>query len=97
MKQMVESEQIFRVCLLQIVVEKFEEGALLLEPKNRRLFSLNPTAYWVFEHTDGQRSVSQIAAALAETVHISEAKAVQDIIAVYAQMVEQGLLEPARL
>lgn len=86
------TDSIFRL-YPQVVMEEFEDGALLLQPEGHRLFEMNPTAYRVLVLTDGQRSVSQIAAVMAEVYQISETEVLQDILPLYAQLSAQGVVE----
>jgi hypothetical protein len=86
------AENVFRLCP-QVVMEGFEEGALLLRLQDRHLFELNPTAHRVLALTDGQRHAAQVAAALAEAYQISEAEALQDTVSLYAQLSAQGVVE----
>ena len=86
------SENIFRLCS-QVVMEKFEDGALLLRLEDRHLFDLNPTAYCVLKKTDGRRNAAQVADAVAETCQVTGAEALQDTILLYAQLSNQGLIE----
>ena len=77
----------------QVVVEGFDDGALLLCLDDRRLIELNATARDVLAQTDGQRSVAQVAAALAEEYQIAEAEALQDTTGLYELLVAQGIVE----
>jgi hypothetical protein len=83
---------IFRLCP-QVVMEGFEDGALLLRLEDRHLFELNPTAYYILENTDGQRNAAQIAAAMVEVFQLSEIEALRDILSLYAQLSAQGIVE----
>lgn len=83
---------IFRLCP-QVVVEEFEDGALLLRLEDRHLFELNPTAYYILENTNGQRNAAQIAAAMVEIFQLSEIEALRDILSLYARLSAQGIVE----
>lgn len=78
----------------QVVIERFEEGALLLHLKDRRLVDLDPAAHFVLAQTDGRRDAARVAAAVAEAFDIPPAQALQDTLALYAHLAEQGIVEP---
>jgi hypothetical protein len=77
----------------QVVMEEFGDGALLLRLEDRRLFEITPTAHYVLAQTDGQRCAAQVATALAEAFQIPEAKALQDVLSLYAEWSAQKVLE----
>lgn len=83
---------IFRLCP-QVVLEGFEDGALLLRLEDRHLFELNPTAYYILENTNGQRNAAQIAAAMVEIFQLSEIEALREILSLYARLSAQGIVE----
>jgi hypothetical protein len=74
-------------------LESFAEGALLLRLTDRHLFELNPSAQRILELTDGQRSVMQVASALAQDFEIDEELARQDVLSLYADFELQGIVE----
>lgn len=76
-------------------MEGFEDGALVLRLADRHLVELNATAHFILARTDGRQDVAQVAAAVAETFEIPPAEALQDTLALYAQLVGQGIVEPA--
>ena len=86
------TNRVFQLCS-QVVIEGFEDGALLLRLEDRHLFELNPTAYRLFVLTDGQRSVSHVFAGLAEAYQISETETSQDVLSLYTQLSAQGVVE----
>lgn len=80
----------------QVVLEGFEEGALLLRLKDYHLFELNATAYFILARTDGQRTAAQIASALAEAFEIPEAEGLADTLALYEHLARQGVVEAVK-
>ena len=76
-----------------VVMESFEDGALVLRLNDRHLFELNPTACSVLAHTDGRRSAAEIAILLANEYQVPFEVALQDVIELYRQLLEDGLLE----
>jgi hypothetical protein len=87
------ASSVFRLCP-QVVVEGFEDGALLLRLEDRHLFEMNPTAHYVLAQTDGQRCAAQVATALAKAFQIPEVEALQDVLALYAELSTQEVVEP---
>jgi hypothetical protein len=81
----------------QVVIEAFEQGALVLRLADQHLIELNPIASTILAKSDGQHSVAQIAAALAETYEIPETELRQDAISLYKQLLTQRIVEPAVL
>jgi len=61
----------------------------------RRIFSLNPTAAFLWERLDGTRRVSDLLADLLEAFDVSPGDARADLEAFLDRAVEEGLLEPA--
>ena len=61
----------------------------------RRIFSLNPTAAFLWERLDGTRRVSDLLADLLEAFEVSPEDARADLGAFLDRAVEEGLLEPA--
>jgi hypothetical protein len=80
-----------------VVLEGFEDGALILRLSDRHLIEVNPVGQQILSLTDGQRSAAQVAGLLAEHYEISTAEALQDTLAFYADLRLQGVLEPAQL
>ncbi len=83
---------VFRLCP-QVVMEGFEDGALLLRLEDRRLFEITPTAHYVLAQTDGQRCAAQVAIALAEAFQIPEGEALQDVLSLYVELSAQEVIE----
>ena len=61
----------------------------------RRIFSLNPTAAFLWERIDGMRRVEEIVAALQESFDTTPEAARADVEAFLARALEEGLLEEA--
>jgi hypothetical protein len=78
-----------------IVIETFEDGALLLRLSDRHLIEVNPVGQRILNLTDGQRSALQVAAHLAQHFDISTEEALQDTLSFYADLQKQGVLELA--
>jgi hypothetical protein len=74
-------------------MEGFPDGALLLRLGDRHLFELSPTAHQILTLTDGQHTVAQVAAALAEAFQIPETEVLQDTLSLCEQLAAQGLVE----
>jgi len=73
--------------------ESFKEGALVLRLPERLLFELNTTARDVLLLMDGSRTLAQIAAVLAGAHRRSDAELREDVGALAAQLVDQGIIE----
>lgn len=61
----------------------------------RRIFSLNPTAAFVWERLDGRRRVADLLAELEAAFDTPPAGARADVEAFLARALEEGLLEEA--
>jgi len=77
----------------QVVMEGFEDGALVLRPSDRRVLELNPTGQAIFAQTDGRRSAGEIAASLAETYQVPVAEVEQDVLTLYQQLSRVGIVQ----
>ncbi len=87
-----QSRNVFRL-RSQVVMEGFEDGALVLRLKDRHLLELNPTAGCILEFTDGQRDAAQVADLLQKSFQITQEQAVQDTISLYEQLSAQDIVE----
>jgi phage baseplate assembly protein gpV len=76
-----------------IVMEGFDDGALLLRLSDRHLIEVNPVGQHILELTDGQRSAQQIAGLLAQKFDISAEEAMQDTLTFYDGLLTQAVLE----
>jgi hypothetical protein len=86
------TNQIFRMSP-KVILETFEEGALVLRLDDRHVIELNPTAAKILKETNGRRSVNRIAAALAKTCKIPKAEARQDSMTLYQQLTTKRIVE----
>jgi len=78
-----------------VVMEGFDDGALILRLADRHLIEVNPVGQHILELTDGKRSPTQVANLLAERYAIAAAEALQDTLAFYSDLRSQGVLEVA--
>jgi hypothetical protein len=62
----------------------------------RRIFSLNPTAAFLWDRIDGSRSVAGLLAELSAEFDVSPEAARADLEVFLARAVEEGLLEEGR-
>jgi hypothetical protein len=76
-----------------VLVEHFDDGALMLNLANRHLCELNCTAHDALKYLDGQRSVGQIAQFLAAEYEAHLADALQDISVLFQQLADQKFLK----
>ncbi len=72
-----QSQNVFRL-RPQVVMEGFEDGALVLRLKDRHLLELNPTEHCILEFTDGKRDAAQVAVLLQESFQITQEQALKD-------------------
>lgn len=77
----------------QIVIEKFDDGALVLRLPDRNIFQFNLTALKVLELTDGKRSVREVSKIVAKTFDITLEEALMDINALYTHLQNQEIVE----
>lgn len=78
-----------------VLVQHFDDGALLLDTATRRLITLNHSAYHVIRLTNGEYSVTQVAQALTALYDVAESVVHTDVHAFYALLAEHDLVEPA--
>lgn len=76
----------------RVLVENFEDGALVLRLADHHVFELNPAAQFILAHTDGRRTIAEVAAALAETYAIPLEDALQDTFGLYAGLSTQNIV-----
>lgn len=79
-----------------VVMEGFDEGALVLRLEDRHLFELNSVAHYILALTDGAHRVAEVAAALAAEFEIPAAEALADTMALYEQLSRDRLVIEAR-
>jgi hypothetical protein len=77
----------------KVVLEPFEEGALVLVPRKRRLVALNQTAVDVIGYMEGRQSLEDIAAVIARNNDIPLEQATQDIQELCEELERTGVLE----
>lgn len=78
-----------------VVMEGFDDGALILRLADRHLIEVNPVGQHILDLTDGRRSLAQVAELLAETYGIPPAEALQDTLDFCADLRSQRVLEAA--
>ena len=66
-----------------ILMQGFDDGALLLRLSDRHLIDTNQVGQIILELTDGQKNVQQIAEFLAQKYSIPESQALQDTLDFY--------------
>ena len=86
------SNQFYRIKDM-IVIEKFDEGALVLRMPDRIIFHFNLTALKVLDLTDGKRDVQAVSAIIANAYHISQNEAVKDVLTFYNHLLDQNIVE----
>lgn len=82
----------FRLCDHH-AAECFTDGALVLRFPERLLFELNTTARDVLLLMDGGRTIAQIISTLTISHGRSGTEMIQDVGALVAQLVDQGIVE----
>jgi Coenzyme PQQ synthesis protein D (PqqD) len=75
-----------------VVVRREKEGAVALDPKGI-LVSLNASALAIWDLCDGETSIEEIGAALAELTGMGEQEALSQVLAVIEDLERRGLLE----
>jgi hypothetical protein len=78
-----------------VAIEDFGERSLALHCVDLRLIELNATARDMLRRLDGQASIGQVAAAMADDYGQSVATILPDVQEIVAQMVELYLVERA--
>ena len=76
-----------------IVIDKFDEGALILRMPDRNIFQFNLTALKVLELTNGSHNVQAVSAIIANAYHISQNEAVKDVLTFYNHLLDQNIVE----
>jgi len=76
-----------------VVMECFDDGALILRLSDRHLIEVNPVGQHILNLTDGGRNAAEVAGALADHFEISTAEALEDTLAFYADLQAQGVVE----
>ncbi len=78
----------------KVVMEKFEDAALILRLDDRNLIEVNASAAEILEHTDGHRSVVEIARIIAEQYQVNVEYVFEDVVTLYQQLTVQEIIEP---
>ena len=91
-------DKIYKVYQIRsdVDLESFADGALVLRLTDRRIFELNFTARAILKYTDGQRSVQEVALALAKEYEIGLEEVVLDIKTFYDSFTVQKIVEEVR-
>lgn len=80
------------------VVNRLIAGERILIPirgqlaQMQRIFALNPTGQFVWEHLDGKRSVAELARLVSEQFGIEPARALEDVNGFLGDAVGQGIV-----
>ena len=76
-----------------IVMETFDDGALVLRLSDRHLFELNPTAGFILNRLDGALTLAEAAQHLAEACEVTPEETLPDVLAQCAEWEQQQILE----
>ena len=76
-----------------VVMECFDDGALILNLKDLTLTELNTTARDILLKSDGNAGVDEVSRQLAMEYEIDADSALQDVLALYQQLINQGIME----
>jgi hypothetical protein len=66
---------------------------VVLDRRAERIHQLNPTASFIWDRCDGDRSLEQIAGGMMEAFEVDWQTAAQDVTETVKQFAELGLLE----
>ena len=91
-KNQLNPNRIFRMSA-KVIMEVFEQGALVFQLSDRHLIEINPVAAKILKETDGQRSENQVATAIARKYKIPESEATYDTKLFYQQLATKGIVE----
>lgn len=86
------NDKLFRLSA-QVIMETFDDGALVLHLKDRRLTELNFVAQRVLALSDGKRRAARVAGELAREFEIAETEALRDTLELYSQLLSQEIVE----
>ena len=86
----------------QNIVARKIEGELIIVPLvagmgdlEDELFSLNDTGKDIWEKLDGQRSLGQVVAELADEYTAEKEVIEKDVVGLLAELIKRGIVEPA--
>jgi len=77
----------------RVLVEYFEDGALILNQNDHHFCELNCTASDALKKTDGQRNIGQIAQLVATDYEMPLSDVLQDIIELFDRLIEQKIVK----
>jgi len=66
---------------------------VVLDRRTERIHQLNPTASFIWDRCDGDRTLEQIAGGMMEAFEVDRETAAQDVAATVRQFTDLGLLE----
>lgn len=78
------------------LLEPFDDGALMLQAKERFWVGLNSTARDAIELTDGLKTVEEISALVAPRYGVSPAGVMADLLMLFTEMQSRGIVAHAR-
>jgi hypothetical protein len=76
-------------------ITQVPDGFVIFDAASEKVHYLNPTAAVIFELSDGERSLDQIAAFMKEAYTLAEAP-IQETLSCAQNLVELGLLGPCQ-
>ena len=71
----------------RVLAEHLDDAAVLYDPATDRLHRLNPSGTILWEHCDGERTISEIARSAHEDLDVDEA------VAFFSALHDEGLVE----
>jgi hypothetical protein len=77
----------------EVAIEDFEDGSLVLLCEQLRLVQLNPMARDIVGHLDGERTVRQIAEAVAQAHGQPFDQVLSDMVELLTALEAQGVVE----
>ena len=80
----------------EVVMECFDDGALILNLKDLTLTELNTTARDILMKSDGNIGVVEVARQLAMEYEIDAESALKDVLDLYQQLISQGVVEASQ-
>ena len=75
-----------------LVTREVDGECLVLDRQSEKIHQLNATAWFIWEHCDGERSIQSIAEEVAKAFGIALGDAERDVEATVARFQELGLL-----
>lgn len=68
---------------------------IMVDPKNDRVHTLNPSAFWIWHHCDGAGSVKQLALWLSDDTSVPLERAERDVTTGLRELRARRLVEEA--